>query len=153
MMKQLLLIFLLAMMANTIFGQNQNPDFDAELAKKLGADDYGMKKYILVMLKTGTNKTTDRAFIDSCFAGHMQNIRRLADEGKLVLAGPLGKNDKTYRGIFVLDVSGFEEARLLMQTDPAIHGKLLDTEFYQWYGSAALPVYLEASDKIWKVQP
>jgi uncharacterized protein len=153
MMKQLLLIFVLAMITNTSFGQNQNPDFDAELARKLGADDYGMKKYVLVMLKTGTNKTTNRAFIDSCFAGHMQNISRLADEGKLVLAGPLGKNDKTYRGIFVLDVSGFEEAGVLMQTDPALHGKLLDTEFYQWYGSAALPVYLEASDKIWKVQP
>ena len=32
-----------------------NPNFDAELAKKLGADQYGMKNYVLVILKTGPN--------------------------------------------------------------------------------------------------
>ena len=152
-MKRLIFVFLLSLAGLYSFGQQHNPNYDAELAKKLEADDYGMKKYVLVILKTGTNKTTDRAYIDSCFAGHMSNISRLADEGKLVVAGPIAKNDKTYRGIFVLNVPDFEEAGLLLQTDPAISGKLLDTELYQWYGSAALPVYLETSDKIWKVQP
>ncbi len=28
--------------------------YDADLAKKLGADDNGMKKYVLVILKTGS---------------------------------------------------------------------------------------------------
>ncbi|MBL1122766.1 MAG: hypothetical protein HND39_01345 [Ignavibacteriota bacterium] len=110
-----------------------------------------MKGYVFVMLKTGTNTTTDEEFIDSCFSGHLQNIKRLVKEDKLIVAGPLGKNENKYRGIFILDVSTIEEAEELIQTDPAINSKLLAADLYKWYGSAALPVYIETSDKIWKV--
>lgn len=130
-----------------------NPEYDPELAKKLGADDYGMKSYVLVMLKTGPNQTADRTLISDRSRGHLDNISRLVEQGKLVVAGPLGKNDKTYRGIFILNVSTLEEAESLLQTDPAIKEGLLDAELYNWYGSAALPEYLEFSDKVWKVQP
>ena len=130
--------------------QTVNPDYDSTLAKKVGADDYGMKSYVFVILKTGSNTTTDKEFIDSCFAGHMANIGRLVNEGKLIVAGPLGKNDNTYRGIFILNVTTIEEARELVQTDPAINSKLLDVDLYKWYGSAALPEYLEAALKVGK---
>lgn len=130
-----------------------NPNYDARLSQQLGGDDYGMKGYMLVVLKTGPNQTTDAQFINQCFRGHLDNINRLADEGKLVVAGPLGQNDKTYRGIFILNVASIEEAELLLQTDPAIKEGLLDTEIYNWYGSAALPMYLDYSDKIWKQKP
>ena len=33
--------------------QTAKPAFDAELAKKTGADDYGMRSYVLVILRTG----------------------------------------------------------------------------------------------------
>jgi len=130
-----------------------NPVYDPILAQKLGADDYGMKNYVLVMLKTGSNQTTDKQFISNSFRGHLDNIVRLVEVGKLIVAGPLGKNDKTYRGIFILYTNNFEEAKLILETDPAIREKLLDYEMYQWYGSAALPAYLEVSDKIWKLKP
>jgi uncharacterized protein YciI len=130
-----------------------NPNYDPELAQKLGADDYGMKGYILVILKTGPNQTTDKAFVSSCFRGHLDNITRLANENKLIVAGPLGKNDKTYRGIFILNVKTTEEAQALLQTDPAIKEGLLDVELFNWYGSAALPEYLPFSEKIWKSNP
>jgi uncharacterized protein YciI len=131
----------------------QNPNYDSTLAKSLDADDYGMKGFVLVILKTGSNTTIDKEFINKCFTGHMENINRLVDLGKLIVAGPLGKNDKTYRGIFILNTTDLKEAEEMLQTDPAIKEKLLDAELYKWYGSAALPVYLEASDKIWKVKP
>ena len=130
--------------------QTVNPDYDSTLAKKFGADDYGMKSYVFAILKTGTNTTTDKAFIDSCFSGHMANIVRLVNEGKLIVTGPLGKNDNTYRGIFIFNVATIEEAEELVQTDPAINSGLLDADLYRWYGSAALPEYLEASQKIGK---
>jgi uncharacterized protein YciI len=81
----------------------------------------------------------------------MDNINRLVNINKLVVAGPLVKNEKTYRGIFILNVKTLKEASLLLETDPAIKEKLLAVELYQWYGSAALPAYLETNDKIWKV--
>jgi uncharacterized protein YciI len=130
-----------------------NPNYAPELAHKLGADDYGMKSYILVILKTGPNQTTDKTFINDSFRGHMNNINQLVTEGKMIVAGPLTKNDKTYRGIFILNVTDFEEAEKLLQNDPAITEGLLDVELYKWYGSAALPEYLEFSDKIWKIKP
>lgn len=130
-----------------------NPDYDAGLAQKLGADDYGMKSYIWVILKTGTNKTADQTLINNSFRGHLDNINRLVEQGKMIIAGPLGKNDNAYRGIFILNVPTLDEAERLLQTDPAIKEGLLEVELYNWYGSAALPEYLEFSDKIWKIRP
>lgn len=146
-----ILIFLVSGL--TITAQTTNTNYDEALAKKLGADNYGMKKYVLVILKTGENTTATSEESNTAFRGHMENINRLVKEGKLIVAGPLGKNDKTYRGIFILDVPTVEEAGDLVQTDPAVKAKLLDVELFPWYGSAALSEYLPASDKIWKVQP
>jgi uncharacterized protein len=131
-----------------------NPNYDRALAEKLGGDDYGMKSYILVILKTGPNTTTDRELISASFRGHLDNINRLVEQGKLIIAGPLGGNEHQYRGIFILnDVGSFEEATELLQTDLAIRNGLLDVALFNWYGSAALPEYLPASDKIWKSKP
>ena len=101
-----------------------------------------MKMYVLVILKSGTNKIADKAKTDSLFRGHMANISRLAKLGKLVVAGPLEKNEKNYRGIFILDVRTLEEAKSLVDTDPVINAKILDVDMFLWYGSAALPQYL-----------
>jgi len=133
------------------FGQSGNPQYDSVLAKTLGADNYGMKKYVFVILKTGLNTRASKALSDSLFAGHMKNINRLADAGKLVVAGPFRKNDQQYRGIFILNVSTIDEAKELLQTDPAIKGGLLSAELIPWYGSAALSEHLKVHDRIWKL--
>lgn len=130
-----------------------NPAYDATLAEKLGADAYGMKSYVLVILKTGPTVTTDDAFVASCFRGHLENINRLEKEGKLVVAGPLARNEHQYRGIFIFDVATTDEARALLKNDPAVEEGLLAADLYGWYGSAALPLYLEEANRIWKEQP
>src|ERR1043165_9050404 len=79
-------------------GQSTGQIYDSVLAKKLKADNYGMKNYVLVLLKPGSNTSADKALEDSLFAGHLKNIGRLAENGSLVVAGPFGKNDK-YRGL------------------------------------------------------
>lgn len=149
-MKYLSIFISLFVFNQIISAQTLNPDYDSTLAKKYGADDYGMKNYVLAILKTGSYTTTDKAFIDSCFNGHMANIVRLSNEGKLIVAGPLGNNDKSYRGIFIFNVSTIDEARNLVETDPAINSGLLDVDLYNWYGSAALPEYLDAAFKVGK---
>lgn len=152
-MKTALILLLTIIEGLTTFAQNNNPNFDAELAKKLGGDDYGMKQYVLVMLKTGENNTASKEETNKAFRGHMENISRLVKDGKLIVAGPLGKNEQTYRGIFIFAVPTIEEAKTMVKTDPAFKANLLDAEFFEWYGSAALAEYLPASDKIWKIQP
>ncbi len=149
-MKVILFFLIILTTSNTTWGQNQNPQLDSTLAKKLGGDEYGMKNYVLVILKTGSNQTKDKSFIDSCFYGHLNNIKRLAALNQLVVSGPFGKNDNSFRGLFILNVKTTEEANQLLATDPAIKAELLKPELYPWYGSAALPEYLPAHDKIWK---
>lgn len=125
-----------------------NPKYDATLAAKVGADDFGMKNYIFVIRKSGDNKSEDKESRGKCFAGHLENIKRLADAKQLVVAGPFGKNDKDFRGLFILNVSTIADAEKLLSTDPAIKEGFLKPEMYPWYGSAALSEYLDASDKV-----
>ena len=142
--------FIISLICLIIFTIGFTQKYDVRLAKKLGADDYGMKSYMLVILKTGTNATTDKQTLDSLFRGHMNNIQRLSEQGKLIVAGPMRKNENNYRGIFILDVKTHDEALQILTADPTIREKIFDVELYDWYGSAALPTYLPAHTKIEK---
>ncbi|MDB5222445.1 MAG: hypothetical protein JWN83_1112 [Chitinophagaceae bacterium] len=149
-MKIIILAAVLLFVNTCANAQTINKDYDSVLAKKLNADDYGMKKYYLVILKTGTANITDKVKNDSIFAGHMKNIQRLASENKLVVAGPLGKNDKAYRGIFIFNTASKEEAEKMVATDPAVQSKVFDAEYYPWYATAALQQTFEIHKKLQK---
>ena len=131
-----------------------NPNFDAELAKKLGANDMGLRNYVLAILKTGPNDTTvqgeDRK---AAFKGHFDNMTRLSNEGKLAVAGPFGKNDKEFRGLFILAVPTLEEARKLAETDPAVKAGIFVVDYVPWFGSASLMATPDIHKKIAKTNP
>lgn len=141
-------IILLLIISATAFAQK--PTYDSILAKKLGADERGMKKYVFCILKTGPANITDKVKKDSLFAGHMKNIGRLADEGKLAVAGPFMKNDRQYRGIYIFNVATIKEAEELTLTDPAIKAGIFVVELTEWYGSAALMATPEIHKKLEK---
>lgn len=127
------------------------PAYDAELAKKLGADERGMRMYVLCILKTGPKsdeiKGKER---DEIFAGHFANINRLAEEGKLAVAGPFEKNDKSYRGLYIFNVATVEEAEKLVVLDPAVKAGVFVADLTPWYGSAAMMVVSDTHKKIVK---
>lgn len=150
----LILIFLC--MASLIATAGESGDakpasFDAELAKKLGADERGMKNYVLCILKTGPKDAEVQGDArKEIFAGHFANIGRLADEGKLAVAGPFGKNEKSYRGLYIFNVPTMEEAEKLVVLDPAVKAGVFDYELTPWYGSAAMMVVNETHKRIAK---
>jgi len=111
--------------------------YDSTLAEQLGADQYGMRKYVMAFLKKGPNREWTKEEADSLQRAHMDNIIRMADEGKLVVAGPFF-DDGEVRGIYIFAVSSLEEAEALTNTDPAIQAGSLEMELREWYGSAAL---------------
>jgi uncharacterized protein len=111
--------------------------YNADLAKELGADEYGMKQYVMAFLKRGPNRSSDSATAANLQKAHLQNIMRLAEEGKLVVAGPFLDNTEI-RGIYIFNVTSVEEAQKLTETDPAIKAGSLVMELHPWYGSAAL---------------
>ncbi|MGE8553554.1 MAG: YciI family protein [Chryseobacterium jejuense] len=134
--------------------KTDKPKFNQELATSLGADQYGMKPYSIVMLTTGTAKIEDKTKMSSLMKGHMENIGKLANEGKIVVAGPfLEKNKENYRGMFIFNTKSKEEAEQWVKTDPAVQAGVFSYEIFPWYGSAALPLYLKHHDEISKENP
>lgn len=125
------------------------PQYDAELAKSLGADERGMRSYVLVILKTGPKKIEDKAERAKIFEGHFANMNRLAAEKKLALAGPLdGKEGR--RGIFVMATPDIEEAKRLVDTDPVIISGLMEAEYHKFFASAGVMMVNEVHNKIQK---
>ena len=149
-MKVITLFIVLLFACVRLNAQSVNNEYDSVLAKKLNADSYGMKKYHLVILKTGPAEITDKARRDSIFSGHMKNINWLASQNKLVAAGPLGKNENKYEGIFILNTESKAEAEKMLETDTAVKLKLLTAEYYLLYSSAALQQISEIHNKIAK---
>jgi uncharacterized protein len=135
-MKSLLLL-VLVFAASVGAEEPHRPSYDAALARKLGADEHGMKMYALVLLKKGSNGELSKDEMTRAFAGHMANIKRLAASGQLVFAGPLEENGR-YEGLFVFNVATIAEADALLATDPAVKAGALAGEVYLLYGSAAL---------------
>ena len=111
--------------------------FDSLAAIKYSADEYGMKKYVIAFLKKGPNRDLDPAKANELQMAHLKNIGKMADEGKLVLAGPFF-GDGDLRGIYIFNVESLEEAEKLTNTDPAIQVGSLVMELKEWYGTAAL---------------
>lgn len=128
----------------------QNTSYDSVLAKRLGADPYGMKQYVMAFLKRGPNRSQDSVTAARLQKAHMDNIGRMADAGKLLIAGPFMDNGDV-RGIYIFDVKTVEEARQLTATDPAIQAGRLEMDLHPWYGSAALPLLFPLHKRLEKV--
>jgi uncharacterized protein YciI len=146
-------LFSVLVFCGVAFGQVKEtplpPKYDAELAERLGADDYGMRRYVLVILKTGPKTMPEGKERDEMFAGHFANMKRLAAEGKLALAGPLDRVDG-WRGLFILAVSDIEEAKKLVATDPVVIKGEMIAEYHTYFGSAGLMMVNEIHEKIAK---
>ena len=144
-----LITALMLMISINCLAQSKNPQYDAQLAQKLGADEYGMKTYVMAFLKAGPNRPKDSIARMELQKAHLKNITRLAAEGKLIVAGPF-LDDQPIRGIFIFNVRTIEEAKQLTETDPAIKAGSLVMELHPWYGSAALMETVSIHKKVEK---
>jgi len=148
-MRSMRVLVLVVMSAASLLAQSP---YDAALAARLKADDEGMRTYVMAFLKAGPNRERPSDEAQKLQAAHRANIRRLAAEGKLVLAGPFADNGEL-RGIYIFDVATVAEAETLTRTDPAILAGQLVMELHPWYGSAALMMVNEVHSKIQKPRP
>ncbi|SDF23346.1 Uncharacterized conserved protein YciI, contains a putative active-site phosphohistidine [Massilia sp. PDC64] len=123
--------------------------YDAALAQSLGANENGMRSYVLVILKTGPTRVPDGAERTKMFEGHFANMKRLAAEKKLVVAGPLdGVEGK--RGIFVFATPDIEVAKTWVATDPVIVNGEMVAEYHKFFASAGLMAVNDIHAKLQK---
>ncbi|MBO9591885.1 MAG: hypothetical protein J7599_03185 [Niabella sp.] len=149
MLRLLLFLVLVPFAGNAQTGSTGN-NYNKALADSLGADQYGMRMYQFVLLKTGDSTVTDKAQVAALFKGHMDNIGKLVAAHQLIVAGPFAKNIQQYRGLFIFTTQTKEATEALLASDPAVKAGLLKAEIYGWYGSAALPLYLPLHQQIEK---
>ena len=104
--------------------------FPADEAKSSPAPE--MVTYYFVLLTRGPKwtpeKTPETAKIQE---GHMANMKTMHEAGKLALAGPFADTGN-WRGIFVLKTASLEEAKSLVEKDPAIKAGRLAFEIHPW---------------------
>jgi uncharacterized protein YciI len=86
-----------------------------------------IRQYWFVMLTAGNNRDQDSAAAVGIQQGHMANIKRLYNEGKLKVAGPFGDEGK-WIGLFIFDCETKEEVEKLVKTEPAVAAGRLNYE-------------------------
>jgi len=91
-----------------------------------------MKRYWLVLLQKGPNRNQDSISAEKIQAAHMANINRLAKDGKLIMAGPIGVEDNL-RGIFLMNCTDSTEVENFVKTDSAVMTGRLIMKYYPWW--------------------
>ncbi|MEA5611804.1 YciI family protein [Nodularia spumigena] len=80
-----------------------------------------VRDYVFVFIRTGPLRTPTPEQSQEAMQGHFANMGRLADEGKLLIAGPYADPRPTpdHRGLFVMDETEVALGLELANTDPA----------------------------------
>jgi uncharacterized protein YciI len=81
----------------------------------------------------------DTAEVRKLQEGHMANINKMAQAGKLFAAGPILDNGDL-RGIFIFRAASVDEAKALAADDPMIKAERLKLEILPWFGSKGIGV-------------
>lgn len=135
-MAKLLPVFLLAVFL-IIFIASYLPERTGRSAaaiidKQDSVQHMQVKKYWMVFLKKGAAKQQDAVTEALVQEKHMSHIRRLADAGKLLVAGPFGDSG-TLRGIYIMDCKDSLEVVSLIEPDTAIVTGRLKYEIKPWW--------------------
>ncbi|HEX4901122.1 MAG TPA: YciI family protein [Pyrinomonadaceae bacterium] len=108
-----------------------HPWWSEEVMKRTATPEVMTTAY-LAFLTRGEKWTPEKTpQTEAIQKAHMDNINRLAETKKLVVAGPFGDNG-TLRGIFVFKVASLDEARALAETDPAVQAGRLALDIHPW---------------------
>jgi uncharacterized protein YciI len=106
-------------------------------------DERGMRIYYMGFLTRGPAWTPEVTEATKALqTAHLANITRLAEDGRLLIAGPFSyetsDTDQSLRGIFIFDTESRAEAEELAATDPAVKAGRLVIRIVPWYGPYGL---------------
>lgn len=119
-MKKKNLIFLLVLLTLTVYAQDE-PEFKM------------VQYYFVELIRNPDKPLIDSTEVMKIQEGHMQNMSKMVEEGKLLCAGPFGDNNGG--GIWILKVDSIKEAEELCKLDPAVINKRLNYKIRPWWTS------------------
>lgn len=103
-----------------------------DLAKDTSVYSGEMKRYWLVLLKKGPHRDQDSLSKAKIQVAHLANISRLAKEGKIIMAGPIGV-EGDIQGIFLMNCKDSSEVESFVNTDTAVITGRLVMQYYPWW--------------------
>ena len=110
------------------------------MAQEKPEPTYEMTTYYVGLLYRGPKWTPEvTPETEQIQKGHMDNIRRMAESGKLILAGPFSDGGNL-RGMFVFKVDSLAEAKVLCDADPAVKAGRLVVEWHPWYSAKGIQI-------------
>ena len=113
----------------------------AMVATLIGADlraEPDMTPYQFVLLLRGPDQTPmGEREIQGHQEAHLAYLKRLLDEGRAIVAGPVDGGEEL-RGIVVLDVGSVAKAEAIMADDPWVRAGRLTAEVHPWWTSAGV---------------
>ena len=102
--------------------------------------EYEMTTYVVGFFHRGPNAGKgDPAEAERLQAGHLANFGKLAEAGKLIVAGPFSDNTEL-RGMLIFKLNSVDEARALMEADPMHKAGRLTLELHPWFAATGLRV-------------
>ena len=129
------LIFLLPGIFNFILAQESSDE-----------PGYEMTTYYMAFLMKGPNWTPEETEeTKKIQAAHLANIKKLVEEGKMILAGPF-LDEWEIRGIFVYKVDSMKEAIALTEMDPAVMAGRLSLEVHPWYSAKGITIIKDENE-------
>ena len=106
----------------------------------VGPGGYEMTTYYVGFLYRGAKWTPEETpETRKLQEDHLANIQRMAAAGKLVIAGPFMDNGDL-RGLYVFRVPSAEEAKALVESDPAVKAGRLRFELHPWFAAKNITV-------------
>lgn len=102
--------------------------------------------YQLVLLRRGPSWTPGSTeALKELQAQHLAHLGAMAEQGKMVAAGPFGdQDDETLRGLCLYRVGSVDEARGLAEQDPMVQAGRLKVEVMSWYTEKGYVVFPRA---------
>ena len=107
-------------------------------------EEYEMAKYQVAFYRKGpawTPSTTPEH--QKLQSEHLAYIGKMADTGKLIIAGPFTDNGDL-RGMLIFRLDSPEEAKALAEQDPAVRAGRLVLEWHPWFAAKNITVTAKA---------
>lgn len=96
-------------------------------------------RYFLVFLRPDpARKPLNAGEGERIQTAHMANIRKMAENGVLISAGPFEDTPSTISGIFIFKVESLDRARAIAANDPTVVAHRNTVDLHAWNGPAGI---------------